>query len=266
MPIASIKFPSDLGSDKEAHYVSFIARDNKPGSTNINAHISMYMPASSLRTSYAAKYTDQSGIIDDVASAVFEAVDTNQGTLANQTLGVLQAIKQSSGFEGTVGRMLTNSLSKADIGKRLLAGTKVALNPKMGLMFDGSGEFRIHKFDFNLIARSVTESNTINKIILEFKKALLPSLTQDANTNSEFGSNFFNYPDFFEIYFGHSNTGKEFIPFKIHNSVLTNMDVNYSGSDIPVFFKNTNEPMNVTLSLSFTELQILTKHDAEQGY
>jgi hypothetical protein len=49
-------------------------------------------------------------------------------------------------------------------------------------------------------------------------------------------------------------------------SVLTNMSVDYNGSGIPVFFKKTGEPVQITMTLNFKETSIMTRQMAGEGY
>ena len=54
--------------------------------------------------------------------------------------------------------------------------------------------------------------------------------------------------------------------FNIATSVMTNMSVDYNGSGYPVFFKNTGAPVQINMSLSFKELEVLTRERVLQDY
>ena len=44
------------------------------------------------------------------------------------------------------------------------------------------------------------------------------------------------------------------------------MDVNYAGSGVPAFFSATGHPVDITVSLKFKELQVLTKEKIDKGF
>jgi hypothetical protein len=66
----------------------------------------------------------------------------------------------------------------------------------------------------------------------------------------------FEYPEEFEIKF--SDALAENL-HKIGRCVLNGMDVTYNGQGMPMFFEDTNAPVNVVIKLVFSEVEILTK-------
>jgi len=73
----------------------------------------------------------------------------------------------------------------------------------------------------------------------------------------------FRYPSDFDISFYTKNSNgviskNKYLPF-VMTSVLTGIDVNYSGNNNFVTFKDTSAPVEVDLVMKFKETQILTK-------
>jgi len=126
----------------------------------------------------------------------------------------------------------------------------------MSLLFEGM-DFRSFKFDFQLMARNEQESKTIHKIIKAFKLAMHPG-EHDAGQ-----AKYWTYPDNIDIAL-YSPSNKWM--FNLMTCVITGMDINYAGSGIPSFFMNTGAPVDIRLSITFKEQEVLTKEMIDQGY
>jgi len=59
---------------------------------------------------------------------------------------------------------------------------------------------------------------------------------------------------------------KTIICSRLPNCALTDLKVEYGGSDFTTFKGTNGAPSEMTLQLSFTELEILTADRIEQGY
>ena len=78
------------------------------------------------------------------------------------------------------------------------------------------------------------------------------------------------YPDEFEIKYYVNNKavdGSDFTKplFKIHNCFMESFGVDYTTSSL-VSFMDDDQPVTTTISMSFKETQLLTKHDIDEGY
>ena len=47
---------------------------------------------------------------------------------------------------------------------------------------------------------------------------------------------------------------------------MKNVNVNYNGESIPIFFEDTGAPVSVEISLTFQELEIQTKQTLDIGW
>jgi len=135
---------------------------------------------------------------------------------------------------------------------------KLALNPHKELLFQGP---RFREFDFNwkLIAKNQEESEGIKNIINELKYHMHPTLVG--------GGYLYKYPSDFNIQFWRidkDEKGKTFCRLntylsKIATSVITSLEVDYSGGGEYATFRNTGAPVEIDLKIRFKETVLITK-------
>ena len=260
------KFPDDLGSRSVVFTVQKRERDTTRVtiSKKTGATIALPIPTN-LSTGYNAQYTQTGlGVLGAAAQGAFNnptqsVADYITSGEAMEDLGAqARSILASASPEiaaligGAVGGAIGLGVGAAAGGvvRGALAGAGLAVNPHLAVLFEGVG-FRNHSFQYKFSPRSSSESNTIKKIIYEFKNAMLPSKEDLA---------FFNYPDEFNIRFPFN---EEYL-FKIGTSVLTDFQINYN-PDGGSYFHQNGAPVSVSLSLQFTELDILTKSEIAEG-
>jgi len=121
---------------------------------------------------------------------------------------------------------------------------------------------RTFSFKHTLVAKSPQEAETIQAIIDTFKYAMMPSLLGGQN-------GYFGYPDEFDITFwqvdGNGNVRENDYIHKISTCACTKVDVDYGGvGRYAVYYDG--RPVAITLNLSFTELEFLTKERIEEGF
>jgi len=263
---AGFKFPSDLGSravnfqiktrDREKQRVGTLSKDG--------ALIALPIPAN-LSTGYGAVYSQQGlGVLGseaqrivgsgaDVTQAIKDVKESGVNTLTEQAKAIAASASQEvAGLIGAaIGGPLTGlgTAALAGIGVGALRGAGLAVNPHLAVLFEGMN-FRTHTFNYKFAARDAGESSSLKSIIKEFKKAMHPT-TQ--------GLAFFQYPDEFVISFPQD----EFL-FKVGNSVLSSFNIDYTPDGASYFHEN-GAPVSVSMSLQFTELDILTKDEIGQG-
>jgi len=138
-------------------------------------------------------------------------------------------------------------LGIGDIGAALSAGTGRTLNPFREVIFE-SMDPRSFTFKYKFLPKSKTETNMVRDIINLFKYHMHPNITNDKL--------FFIYPSEFDIKYYFRGRENEYI-HKFARCVLTSMDVTYGGDQFSSF--NDGSPTEVNVSLSFQEVDILTK-------
>ena len=183
---------------------------------------------------------------------------------ANKDLGVLVGAL-AGGTEnlgvGEAGAAVGASLAKlpgafggADVGSALSASTGTALNPFKETVFE-SVDFRSFVFKYKFYPKNKKESADVFRIIETFKFHMHPEMSD--------GNLFFIYPSEFNItyYFGQLRNSYF---HKFTTCVLESMDVSYGGEQFSSF--RNGEPTEINVSLTFRELEVLTKQMINQGY
>ena len=211
---------------------------------------------------------------DDLAGALQQAAkdaipEFTASTLSEVATGAAQ-------FLGLAGNATSNDIMSLAKGK--------VFNPYQEQLFSNM-QFRNHMFSFKFFARSERESQEINNIIKYLKQGALPIYgTVDADAGSNTSSRFFEIPDKFDIKFvrldplsGTLNSSAD-LHYKIHTSVCTGIDVNYTpdgqynaigGRNINSVGVGDNRPLQVpavTVNCRFTETQLVMQSNITEGY
>jgi hypothetical protein len=296
----NLTYPKELQTSDEGHWVMF---DSYPtqfggGESDQEWSIALPMSAQAMITTSEAIYAEQEGLGTVLTETSAEAAKAltpyftsgKEVDVAQALSTIAESVTKTKGAsiaEATVG----NIIRKDDFLKRAIGGANVAVNPKMSLLYQGPGKFRKFTFEFPMIAKSSAESEIIRKIIANFRKATLPgyqdqhlgaagSQTKMAGAGGTrkrgAGSNFFSFPNVFNIKFGHNglNTsgtsyndggGNSRTPFRIARSVCNACVVNYAAAGVPFFFED-GAPFEIKMTLTFTETVIITKEDIDEGF
>jgi hypothetical protein len=196
--------------------------------------------------SYGVNYQDKDmgilgGFLTDQSAAGLNTFDD-----ASQS-ALLQATKIPSLLPGFGGA------SAADI---IQLGAKAKTNPFREVFFEGI-DYRKFNFRYKFMPRTRKESEAVLKIITTFKQHMHPEVASNGY--------FYVYPSEFEISYcyGRNQYNKYFN--KIGQCALTDMSVEYGGEQFSTF--NNGSPTEINLTLSFRELELVTKNSIlEQGY
>ena len=188
---------------------------------------------------------------------------------ANKELGTLLGILSGSTFDsqgfkagsaeaatalGASMAKLPGAFGVADVASAISASSGTSLNPFKETVFE-SVDFRSFAFKYKFLPKNKTESDAIYNIIDTFKFHMHPEMSK--------GKLFFIYPSEFQItyYFGDEQNGY-FHKFAV--CALESMDVNYGGEQFSSF--RDGAPTEINMSLTFRELEILTKEMIDEGY
>ena len=201
------------------------------------------------------------------------------GNIANVTAGAAQ-------FLGLAGNASANDILALSKGK--------VFNPYTEQLYSNM-QFRNHNFSFKFFARNESESKEINNIIKYLKKGALPIYGSSSGTgfdgddnkinttlSNSGASRFFEIPDKYDIKFVRLDpTSRTFtsnsadLHYKIHTSVCTGIDVNYTPDGQYNAMKRNNlgvgnnKPLQVpavTLNCRFTETQLVTQSQISEGF
>lgn len=173
-----------------------------------------------------------------------EMIVWEEWSATNAALGAAEGVVTK-----TLGSVFGTSLAAGITAAAPMAGIASgrALNPFQYMMFKRPG-FKEHTLEWVLSPNSQSESDDIQKIIKQFKKAALPT------RESTF---LMKYPQIALV---------SFFPNKylytLKPSAITSVQVNYTGSGGPSFFKS-GAPTVVTLSVNLKEIQLWESTDPD---
>lgn len=265
----------------------------------LNPDICYIAMPNQLNTSYSPAYRQVDMGVTGVmaASAVAGGVTADINTLAGTIQGaavdalpefamstIAQAASGINSALGLQGNVDSNSLLAISKGK--------VFNPFTEQVFSNMS-FRTHQFNFKMLSRSMEEAREIKRIISYIKGGAVPIIGGGGanDISGEFGDDssgagsvasrnrFMEVPDKFNIKFvrmspdgtlSEDADGFGSMHFKIHTSVCTGVQVNYTPDGQYTSFKNiTGEMVQVPaiqLSLAFTETRMISQGDIARGF
>ena len=234
--------------------------------------ISMYMPPD-ISTSYSAGYSDATiGMFSEQAQEIMKSLSvgfSGKGEAADEALrqGYGQIVDEFIG--GGVEQMLTQMLlSTAEVlpgfgGTKDVFGMKTGrvFSPRMEVAFQGL-EKRKFNYTFKMTPRSSREAEEIRAIIYAFKHNMLPEIDNDFTHGRRM-----IVPNTFDISYMYNGSENEFL-HKISTCVLENMDVKYGGGKYQTFQGGEGGApvVETSISLSFKELETITRERAREGF
>lgn len=199
-----------------------------------------------LRSNDETSFSDILGEIGGMASA------------SAKTLIVEKLLKQgSASFASLIGA--------GDVLATVNLARNKALNPHLEAVFD-KVDFRSFNYTFRFTPRSEDEVRTVHEIIHKFKFHMLPERIDNGH--------FLAFPSEFEIHFMYKGAENTWIPF-ISHCVLNSVDVDYGGDQYQTFRpipqpkgdgSDAPPPSTITMTLNFTEGEIMTKEMIDKGF
>ena len=231
---------------------------------------------------------------DKAAQALQTAASDALPEFAASTM--MDIVGGASQFLGLAGTATANDILALSKGK--------VFNPYTEQLYSNM-QFRNHMFSFKFFARDRDESKEINHIIKYLKKGALPiygtpgqgtgvnigtdqdgkgqQLITDLDNrlNSIGSARFFEVPDKFDIKFirldpnGDGSTVSADLHHKVHTSVCTGIDVNYTpdgqynaiyNAELGVTGGKPLQVPAVTVNCRFTETQLVTQGQIDEGY
>jgi hypothetical protein len=239
--------------------------DHKVVSTNLDGHISIYIPMG-INIADSFSYDNvETGFVGSTIGAIkgddalgeFFTQETLQGLAAKYGTQAATVASAAVGnkFGGTTGAILSgagvNQLAEASIREWQKSSQNV-LNPRQFMLFK-SPNLRTFTMDFNFIPNSEKESAEVLNIIHCFREGAYPSSADRGVT--------YNFPSAWTLQFMNVE-GMVSIP----QVVITSISTTYNPNSMSYFTQGPNNvPMEIKLSLSFAELQPLDSADVKKG-
>ena len=225
--------------------------------------ISMYMPAT-VATGYSTQYTD-------TAIGIGAAALLDSGAYDKLTNGMIgEAATAIAGFSTDLAASINaKALMAADMipgfqGIKELSEMRsgVILAERMELAFKGIDK-RTFQYEFKMSPKSEAEAKEIRSIINAFKLNMLPEF----EGSDQHGRRLI-VPNTFDIEYMWNGAQNNFL-HKISTCVLESMNVSYGGDKFKTHAGINGDgspPIDTTLSLTFKELELITKERAAEGY
>lgn len=210
----------------------------------LQSAIALYMTPT-LVANYRVNYEeDDSMITSSIADAANTSFSDAVKKLGSTAKAMYQNQQGSGAVAGTAGAVGTTA-------KRL------ARNPRKEQVFKGV-DFRRFTFDYVFAPRSPEEASNVKNIIQLFKYHMHPEFLV--------GSFVYLAPSEFDIQFYEAGSENENL-HKISSCVLTDMSVNYAPNGSWSKLAQTGGfPTQINMSLTFLELENMTKERIYQGF
>ena len=279
--------PGDAGFDSADSVKQHFSYNNITTYNGINVErkptkrlktaISMYMPPD-ISTSYDVGYSDATiGLFTEQAQQIIQDIGAGiSGSGQQRTEALERGFTRVSNeiFGGGVEAMLTQMLLATADQIPGLGGTAdvfgmrqgKVFSPRMEVAFRGL-EKRKFSYTFKMTPRSSREAEEIRAIIYAFKHNMLPEIDGGFTHGRRM-----IVPNTFDISYMYSGGGmaseNEFL-HKISTCVLENMEIKYGGSGKYQTFQGGDggaPVVETTISLSFKELETITRERAREGF
>ena len=257
----NLQYPMDVGHmSRSDHYVQFFINEQidakasisggavpRAPTTRASGSITLYMP-NQIQVSQKANYGEaEIGLLVAGAIASYQTVS---GGLSQIDLGsVADTLKKEGG--NTVAKALEGAGATGAVAAKAIASGETT-NNRTEMKFEGIDR-RSFQFSFRLLPRSSKEAQAIQEIVTLFRYHSMPGFTDDSLGRT------LKAPSTFDIRYH-----PEEHLHKIGTCALEAVDVKYGG-DRPQFFKD-NQPTETELTLTFKELDIVTKEKVAQGF
>jgi len=250
--LAGARAANDTEGGDESLYAKKISQSKR-----LSTAVALYMPAQ-VQTSYALQYSDvEYGFKAQAFGQLFDMIDGQQGAVQGSQI-TAGARKMAQGVLNTVAPGATAAVN-------IKQG--VVVSNRMELSFQGVNR-REFQFTFNFLPKSEMEAIEVEDIISIFKYYSHPDFVAGS------AGNMMTIPDTFDISYMYQGAENSFLN-KISTCFCTNIAVTYGGDRYSTHTPTVSRhgqgalsppPVRSSLTMTFKELEILTKPRIDQGY
>lgn len=262
----TLRYPEELNTG-DVDYVIFTAHKYVTNAAGANgpatgSPVILYMPTSSPAMSNPNGWGRKNfegplgALVRDVASEGAGMVDDvfreggGQKSIDGFKSAFSSAAKNAGGAARQLGVGAVASVAQMEPNQLLAISRGKIYNPNVELLYKGP-ELRGFTFNYTFVPKSAGEAATVNSIIKEFKVQSSPSDT---------GDGMYELPSVYQVqYMSRGGVNPNMNQFK--RAALTDITVQANpGLPMHMSFEN-GMPVLTQISLSFTEVDVITKQD-----
>ena len=256
-----LDFNKIMGVDNEQTEGDKVISVKRPATKSLDTAIALYMP-NAINVTYGSRYLDTE--ISPLGAAAGDiGVDILEGR--GSFKGALEKLQEKLPQEAKR-RVITTALQLGDaVG---LTGAREAFEinraevvaDRMELAFKNVNR-RNFQYSFKMIPKNEKEADEIRKIIYAFKFNMLPEMTSGRAGNT------MGFPNTFDIEYRFLGKDNDYIS-RVSTCVLETMTVSYGGDRFKTFApRDDGAPVvETSLTLSFKELELITRERVAEGY
>lgn len=224
--------------------------------------ISIYLPVGFASTDTLNYESPQLGVL---GASVQSAINSGAGLGSATGKGLMDLISSFSTTDGgdvaALGMTKLASKGPAELGLGATAALRVTADPNIRTLFKGVG-VRQFQFQFKFIAKSKEEAVIVENIIKRFRFYSYP---ESITLGDSIGAGF-KFPNPFNIKIESKDSEGQYRVFghQILGSYLTTINTNYNASSMS--FHDDGRPVEIDLSLTFTEETTLNREKIKEGF
>lgn len=245
------EFPSDLTTTTR-FYMSFLFQAYEKRAINNSPFLrstgTIRLPIpEGLKDNTAVSYSDSS--LGPLAGAVLEQASTNRAQTGSAIPSLQSGVNTvGKAFQGVAGQF-AQGLQDTGVGGAIRSYFGMTVNPYQTILFERP-QFKSHSFSWKLIPKNETESGIIRDIISTFQYHSLPGVSDGIGL-------LFSFPSMVTVSLYPSS---EFL-YRFKPAVIESISVNYAPGASPSFYRRTNAPTAVTITVQLKEIEYWTNRD-----
>ena len=221
----------------------------------------MYMP-SSIQVTYGTKYDDEAiGGLAAAAASIYQATggSTSFGDALKDQLGNIAEDVKKKGLKVVLDIADGAGITGARNAFEITTGAVIA--DRMELAFKNVDR-RSFQYTFKMIPKNSREAEEIRKIVFAFKANMLPEMLEGRNRDT------MTVPNTFNIQYMYKGKENDYV-HRVSECFLDNVQVTYGGDRYKTFEPHADDgapPVETSITLSFKEIEIITRERVFEGY
>ena len=238
-----------------------VVRIQRPPTRRLDTAIAMYMP-SSIQVTYGTKYDDEAiGGLAAAAASIYQATggSTSFGDALKDQLGNIAEDVKKKGLKVVLDIADGAGITGARNAFEITTGAVIA--DRMELAFKNVDR-RSFQYTFKMIPKNSREAEEIRKIVFAFKANMLPEMLEGRNRDT------MTVPNTFNIQYMYKGKENDYV-HRVSECFLDNVQVTYGGDRYKTFEPHADDgapPVETSITLSFKEIEIITRERVFEGY